>query len=49
MQQIHIGSKGTSITFPAGSMNRAVRRKFSRLRRQGLSLEVAKAIAFRCR
>lgn len=33
--EIRIGSKGTEISFPAGYMNRATRRRYAKLARKG--------------
>lgn len=33
--EIKIGSKGTEVTFPAGYMNRATRRRYTRIMRRG--------------
>lgn len=35
MKEVHIGSKGTEVTFPAGYINRAMRRRIMKMRNRG--------------
>lgn len=35
MTEFHIGSKGTEVTFPAGYMNRAMRRRIAKIKKRG--------------
>lgn len=40
--EIRIGHKGTEISFPAGYMNRATRRRYAKLARKGTPTLIAK-------
>lgn len=44
MQQVHIGRKGIYVTFPAGYMNRATRRRMAKMRKYGMPAVIAKSI-----
>ena len=43
---IHIGSKGTEVVFPAGYMNRETRRRYAKLVRKGVPAPLSKMKAY---